>query len=79
MHRNSNFSGNSYTNTYHSNFSSASNNSSYTRERFNSEGNNTPINKLSIPNDNYNSARNSERFEEIEIDITNIKYTLNSK
>ncbi len=48
-------------------------NNNYKRERFNSDGNNPITSK-------YNSQYlNKPKFEELEIDITNIKYSLNLK
>lgn len=51
------------------------NNNNFKRERFNSDGNNHVASKFTQQS-NYNSAQG--KFEEIEIDVTNIKYSLNS-
>jgi len=74
--------------SFHSNSNSNSKNTNikqdfnFKRERFNSEGNAPSkfINSMnSNNNSSYNSAHNNDKLEEIEIDLTNIKYSLTIK
>lgn len=56
-----------------SNYSRHNDSGNFKRERFNSEGNNK------LASNNRSNYTNTNELEEIEIDVTNLKYSLTSK